>query len=130
MPIARIRPNIVSMLTENPSAAIAAKAPMIVTGTVVAGNQDRAPVLEEEQDDDEDEDTGLEQGLVDLVDRLVDERGRVERDRIFQPFGERWGEPDHLGLDLLGDVQGVGPGKLEDADPRTGLPRISHPQSR
>ena len=36
------------MLTENPSAAIAAKAPMIVTGTVVAGTSDGPPVLEED----------------------------------------------------------------------------------
>ena len=37
MPMARTRPKRVSRLIENPSAAIAAKAPMIVTGTVVAG---------------------------------------------------------------------------------------------
>ena len=37
MPIARIRPNSVSVLTEKPSTAIAANAPMMVTGTVVAG---------------------------------------------------------------------------------------------
>ena len=37
MPIASTIPNSVDRLTVNPSAAIAAKAPMIVTGTVVAG---------------------------------------------------------------------------------------------
>ncbi len=37
MPMARTRANSVSRLTLNPKAAIAAKAPMMVTGTVVAG---------------------------------------------------------------------------------------------
>ncbi len=37
MPITRMMANSVGRLTENPSAAIAAKAPMMVTGTVVAG---------------------------------------------------------------------------------------------
>ena len=37
MPIASTRANSVGRLTEKPSAAIAAKAPISVTGTVVAG---------------------------------------------------------------------------------------------
>ena len=37
MPMARMMANSVDRLTVKPSAAIAAKAPMIVTGTVVAG---------------------------------------------------------------------------------------------
>ena len=37
MPIASTMANSVARLMEKPSAAIAAKAPMIVTGTVVAG---------------------------------------------------------------------------------------------
>ena len=37
MPIARMMANSVDRLTLKPSAAMAAKAPMIVTGTVVAG---------------------------------------------------------------------------------------------
>ena len=37
MPIASTMPNIVVVLMVNPSAAMAAKAPMIVTGIVVAG---------------------------------------------------------------------------------------------
>ena len=37
IPIARIKANKVIKLTEKPSNAMAAKAPMIVTGTVVAG---------------------------------------------------------------------------------------------
>ena len=37
MPIASTMPNRVDRLTVKPSAAMAAKAPMIVTGTVVAG---------------------------------------------------------------------------------------------
>ena len=40
------------MLTVKPSAAIAAKAPMIVTGTVVAGTSIGPPVLQEHQDHD------------------------------------------------------------------------------
>ena len=39
MPIARMMANSVVRLTENPNAAIAAKAPMMVTGTVVAGTR-------------------------------------------------------------------------------------------
>ncbi len=39
MPIARINANSVARLTVKPSAAIPAKAPMMVTGTVVAGTK-------------------------------------------------------------------------------------------
>ncbi len=46
------------------------------------------PVLEEDQDHDQDEDAGLEEGLVDLVDRLADEDRRVVRGRVFHPLGE------------------------------------------
>ena len=62
---------------------MAAKAPMIVTGTVVAGTSTARQSWRKTQDHDQHEHAGLEQGLVDFVDRLLDEDGGVEGDRVF-----------------------------------------------
>ena len=45
-------------------------------------DQDAAPVLQEDQDDDEHQHAGLDQRLVDLVDRLLDEERGVEGDLV------------------------------------------------
>ena len=68
MPMARIRANRVIRLTVKPSRAMAAKAPMMVTGTVVAGHQRGPPVLQEHHDDDEHQDAGFIEGVVHRVD--------------------------------------------------------------
>ena len=63
MPIASTRPKSVSMLMLKPSAAIAAKAPMIVTGTVVAGTSVARQSCRKTQDDDQHQDAGLDSVL-------------------------------------------------------------------
>ena len=59
MPIASTMPNRVDKLTLKPSAAMPAKAPMIVTGTVVAGTSVARKVLQKDEDHDEDQNAGL-----------------------------------------------------------------------
>ena len=62
---------------------------MIVTGTVVAGTSTARQSWRKTQDHDQHEDAGLDQRLVDLVDRLLDEDRGVERDRVLDALGER-----------------------------------------
>ena len=79
-------------------------------------HQHRAPVLQEDQDHHQNEDAGLEQGLVDLVDRFLDELGGVERCVVFDVLREGSCELRHLLLDGLLDLQRVGARRLEHAD--------------
>ena len=74
MPIARMMANSVERLTVKPSAAIAAKAPMMVTGTVVAGTSMARQSCRKTRMTISTSTRGLDQRLVDLVDRGVDER--------------------------------------------------------
>ena len=53
MPMASTMANRVDRLMVKPRAAMAAKAPMMVTGTVVAGTRVARTVLQEHQDDDQ-----------------------------------------------------------------------------
>ena len=91
------------------------------------GDQHRTPVLEEDQDHDQDEDAGLEQGLVDLVDRLLDEHRRVERDRVFEAFGEGWLRARSIAAwTFLATSSALAPGSWKTPMPAAGLPPISH----
>ena len=56
-------------------------------------HQHRAPVLQEDQDHDEDEQAGLDQRLVDLVDRFRDEFGGVERRVVGHVLRKRLRQP-------------------------------------
>ena len=59
-----------------------------------------APRLQEDDDDDDDQQHRLEDGLVDLLDRLGDELGRIVDDVVAQPLREVAGQLLHLVLDL------------------------------
>ena len=71
MPIASTSPNSDSLLSEKPSAAMAAKVPISDTGIATSGMMRRAPVLQEEQHDEDDQDDRLEERVEHLVDRLA-----------------------------------------------------------
>src|SRR5499427_8954742 len=120
MPIASTIANRVEKLTVNPSAAMAANAPMMVTGTVVAGIS-IAPVLQEHQDDDEHEDGGLVQRFVHLVDRLLDEFGGVEGDVGDQPLRELALEHGQFVTHFVRHVERVRTWRLVDRQPRRRL---------
>ena len=79
-------------------------------------DQHRAPVLQEDQDHDEDEHRRLDQRLVDLLDRLIDERRRVERDLEHEPLGKLLGELPHAPVDRGLHAERVRAGRLEDRD--------------
>ena len=80
-------------------------------------HQHRAPVLEEHQDHDQHQHAGLDQRLVDLVDRLSTNIGGVERRVVFDAFGEVASQaPPSWLLDGLLDLERVGARRLEDAD--------------
>ena len=84
-------------------------------------HQRRAEVLQEDEDDDQHEDAGLEQRLVDLGDRVLDEDRRVVGDGVLQAFGKALGHRGHRVFHLLADLQRVGVGRLIDPDARGGL---------
>ncbi len=75
---------------------------------------DRFPVLQEQQDNNANQDDRLEQGVEDLVHGLTDERRGVVDDGVLEPLGEALLELAHPRLDAVGDVQGVRPGELKD----------------
>ena len=79
-------------------------------------HQHRAPVLQEDQDHDEHEQAGLDQRLVDLLDRFRDEFGGVERRVVVHVLRKRLRQHRHLLLDRLLDLERVGAGRLEHAD--------------
>ena len=62
-------------------------------------HQRGAPVLQEHQDHDQHQDAGLEQRLVDLVDRGLDEPRGVERHAVGQALREGLRQLGHLGVD-------------------------------
>ena len=68
VPIARIRPNRVNMLIENPSGPKSAKVPTSETGIARSGIRVARRLPEEDEDDDQDEPERLEEGDHDLLD--------------------------------------------------------------
>ena len=74
----------------------------------------RLPILQEEQHDDGDENDGVAQGFEHFHDRLFDEGSRVVDDFVVEAAGEALVQLLHVGLDLVGHLQGVGAGQLED----------------
>ena len=71
-------------------------------------HQHGAPVLQEDQDHHQNEEAGLEQRLVDLIDRFLHEFGGVERRVVLHALREGFGELRHLLLDGLLDLECVG----------------------
>ena len=83
-PIARTSPHIVSVLIENPKAAIIANVATSETGIAIIGI-DRGPEpLEEDEHDDQHQDERLDERVLDLGDVLADVAGRVVGDPVFQ----------------------------------------------
>ena len=123
MPIARIRPNSVSRLTREAEGQHRGEGADDRHRDGRRRDQGRPPVLEEDEDHDQDQDAGLEEGDVDLADRLADEDGRVVGGGVFHPGGEVLLEPLHRLDDLVGHVEGVGAGELEDGHAGGGLAR-------
>jgi hypothetical protein len=99
-----------------------AKVPMSETGIATAGI---SVVLEKHEQDQEHERRCLEQRDEHLFDRLVDEDGGVVGHGVTHVFREQSTEPRHRGTNFRGDVEGIGPGKLINAD--TGRWRTAHP---
>src|ERR1700735_1980987 len=115
MPIASTIANSGARLMLNPSAAIAAKAPMIVTGTVGGGTRMARhsrppPILQEDENDDQNQNCGLDQGLINLRDRGSHELRRVIGCHIDKVRREALSEGVHLRLDSVGDRNGIGVG--------------------
>ena len=79
-------------------------------------NDRHAPGLQEDDDDDDHQRDGLEDRLVDLVDRFGDELGRVVDDVVGEARREILGELGDRRLDLVGRRERVGARPLEDAE--------------
>ena len=82
------------------------------------GNKRGPPVLKEEKDGNKDQQDGDKQGLNHFLDGCPDEQGGVKRNFVFKALGEGALQLLHLGLDFLGQGDGVGPGKLIDTENR------------
>lgn len=80
-------------------------------GTAMMGDDGGAPVLEREEDHENHQEEGLEEGAVDVVDRLGDVGGHVEGNREAQALWESALDFVEELLDFLGDVEGVCAGK-------------------
>ena len=121
MPMASTSANRVSRLMLNPSSAMPAKAPMIVTGTVVAGTSVARQFCRNTMMTTSTSSRGLGQRDVDLVDRGLHEKRGVEWDGVGHAGGKLAREAVHLLLHGLAEIERVGLGKLEDGDAGGGL---------
>ena len=117
MPIARIRPNSVSMFTEKPRAAITAKVPISETGIADDRNDRRAPRLQEDEDDEDDEDDRLDEGLL-RPPRSRPRRTRSDcrRSNIRARAGRTPSAPPSCALTAVGGGERVGARPLLDGD--------------
>ncbi len=73
-----------------------------------------APGLEEKDHDQHHEQDRLDQRVDDRLDRAADEDRRVVDDVVVEPVGKILLQLDHRGAHLVGDVDRVGAGHLED----------------
>ena len=79
-----------------------------------------AEVLQKNQNDDQHQKAGLIESVIHLIDRLINENGRIERDAILHILGEALRQLRHLLFDRLADLQRVGFRRLEDGDASRG----------
>ncbi len=79
-------------------------------------HQDRAEILQEDENDDQDENAGLPQRLVDLRDRVLNEDRRVVGNCIGETVREPFRQPVHRRLDFLADLQRIRFRRLIDRD--------------
>lgn len=72
------------------------------------GNERRPPALQREEDDQYHQQQGFEQRTVDVVYRLRDVGGHVERDLVGDSFGESGADLLHRFAHRFGDLHGIG----------------------
>ena len=116
IPIARTTANNVNRLIENPSTAIAANAPMIVTGTVVAGTNVARQSCRNTTITTSTNSPASNNVWYTSVDRLPHKRRRVERNLVLQSLRKVFRQLLHRRAHAGRRVQGVGVGQLEDRD--------------
>ncbi len=98
MPMASTSPNSVRLLSENPSKAHDGERADQRDADVDHREEERLPVLKEQQDDNGHQDHRLAQGVEDLIHGLADERGGVVDDGILEPSGNRFSSSRILAL--------------------------------
>ena len=121
MPIASTRPNSDSVLNEMPTAAMTKNVPISDTGMASDRNDRGAPGLQEQDDDETTSTTASNKRLDHLVDRCLDELGRVVDDRIVEAGREVLLQLLHRRLDRGRGGQRVRARPLEDDEGGRGL---------
>ena len=113
MPMASTRPNSVSLLMENPNAAMTAKVPTSETGMATIGIIDGAPALQEDEHHQHHQHDRLEQGVHQFVDRVGDEDRRVVGDLVRDPLGKSLLSPPWPGRSAV--ARAFAPGRCRTA---------------
>ena len=80
------------------------------------GNEGRAQAAEKNKDDDHDQHKGDQQCDQHVVDRVVDEGGRIVIDEIFETRREALAQAVQIGPDLSSGLHRIGAGREIDAD--------------
>ena len=121
-PIASTMPNRVERLTRKSRAPPAGAASMMVTGTVVAGTSVARKFCWQDDYHYQDQNAGLIKRRIDLRDRIPARRSWCRTESERSPCAKRAPNSAHLRLDLFGDPQRIGLGRLEDGDAGAGPP--------
>src|SRR5262249_53414038 len=114
MPMARIRAKRVMRFTVKPSSAIAAKAPMIVTGKVVGGTQPGQKFSENKHNHQQPQYPRLDKRFVHGVHRLINEERRIIEGRVLESRGKSLAHLRHQSANLLCNLKRIGAGKGKD----------------
>ncbi len=121
-PTATARPPRVMMLMVIPVSCMITSAVRIDSGMLIAATM-RGPDAEQEHEDGQDREQGAEAAFADeAVARLVDEDGQVRDGRDGEFGGVALADLGELGLDGVGDVDGVGGGRLGDGQAERRIP--------
>ena len=115
-PVARVMPNRVSVLTENPSSLTKAKVPISETGMVTAGMMVLRQSCEKNKDDEDDQDNGLDQRGEHVPDRFAYRLGGVERILILHAGREMLGKTVQFGQDQAVHFESVRGRELGNAE--------------
>ena len=89
---------------------------MMETGTAISGMIEARQVLQEDDDDDDDESDGFEQRMDDGLDGGAHKLRRVIDDLVIDILRHRCLDLFHGGADLVGDLDRVRAGGLEDGN--------------
>ena len=121
MPMASTRPNSDSVLSEKPSASITANVPTSETGTATSGMIDARHVCRNTTTTMTTSRIASNSVCDHRVDRLADEDRRVVDDAVVHARREGLLQPLHRRVHVVGGLERVGAGTLEDADRDGGL---------